>query len=91
MGRKHSPKGQIVLKKAEKLSAVKAALPGGATAEDFASKFQEMYPQDWDRINGRYKQHEGGTPRGKSHPMPEPKKYLLNMVKHFLKQDAENN
>jgi hypothetical protein len=44
VGREHSPKGQIVLKKAEKLETVNAALPAGSSPEDFAAKFQEMYP-----------------------------------------------
>ena len=85
MGRKHSPKGQIVLKKAEKLEAVSAALPTGASPEDFAAKFQEMYPEDWGKIMRRYKAHERQTPRGKGHPMPQPTQYLLNMVNNFIK------
>jgi hypothetical protein len=85
VGRKAVPKGQVVLKKGEKLRAVGAALPSGASAEDFAAKFRELYPKDWDNIVSRYKTHERLTKPGKSHPMPEPKKYLLNMVKVFLK------
>jgi len=85
VGRTHTPKGQIVLKKTEKLNAVKAALPSGASPEDFAAKFQEMFPEDWDNIKRRYKMHERLTPQGKTHPMPEPTKYLLNMVKNFTK------
>jgi hypothetical protein len=46
MGRKHSPKGQIVLKKTEKLEAVRAALPSGSSPEEITVKFQEMYPED---------------------------------------------
>ncbi len=80
MGRKHSPKGQVVLKKAEKLKAVEASLSSGASDGTFAAKFKEMYPQDWAKIVGRYKQHER---TGKAHPMPEPEKYLLNMVKVY--------
>lgn len=85
MGRKHSPKGQIVLKKGVKLRAVEATLPPGFSWEDFAAKFQEMYPDDWERIVRRYQAHERRTQPGKGHPMPEPKKYLLNMVKNFIK------
>jgi len=85
VGRIHSPKGQIVLKKAEKLEAVNVALPPGSSPEDFAKKFQEMYPEDWSKIIRRYNAHERHTPRGKGHPMPEPTQYLLNMVKNFIK------
>jgi hypothetical protein len=85
MGRKTVPKGQVVLKKAEKLKVVGAALPSGASAEDFAAKFKELYPKDWDNIVSRYKAHERLTKPGKSHPMPEPNQYLLNMAKGFLK------
>lgn len=90
MGRKHSPKGQIVLKKAEKLEAIKAALPTGSSPEDFAAKFQEMYPEDWDKITRRYKAHERQNTKGQGHPMPEPKQYLLNMVKNFIKTNSSN-
>lgn len=84
MGRKHSPKGQVVLMKDEKLEAVGAVLPSGSPPESYATKFQEMYPEDWDKIVRRYNQHERQTPPGKTHPMPEPKQYLLNMVNNFL-------
>lgn len=90
MGRKHSPKGQIVLKKTEKLEAVNAVLPAGSSPENFVAKFQEMYPEDWNNITRRYKAHEHHTPRGKGHPMPEPTQYLLNMVKNFIKTKPVN-
>jgi hypothetical protein len=83
VGRTHSPKGQVVLKKAEKLKAVNEALPYGASFETIAAKCKEMYPDDWDRIVARYKKHERMTKPGKTHPMPEPETYLLNMVKTF--------
>jgi hypothetical protein len=79
-----------VLKKAEKLAAVDAALPEGSSPEDFAAKFQEMYPEDWGKITRRYKAHERHTPRGKGHPMPEPATYLVNMVKNFIKKKHTN-
>jgi hypothetical protein len=84
MGRKHSPKGQVVLRKDEKMKSVVAALPAGSTPDSYATKFQEMYPEDWGKIVRRYKRHERQTPRGKAHPMPEPNQYLLNMVNNFL-------
>ena len=80
MGRK----GYVVLKKAEKLEAVDAALPSGSSPEDYITKFRGLYPEDWDNIVRKYNEHERRTPAGKSHPMPEPKQYVLNMVKTFL-------
>ena len=90
MGRKHSPKGQIVLKKAEKLGAVSAVLPPGASPEDFVAKFQELYPEDWSKINRRYQAHQRQNTKGKRHPMPDPKQYLLNMVKNFIKTNSSD-
>jgi len=89
VGRTHSPKGQIVLKKKEKLEAVKAAMPGAYSLEDFAAKFQEMYPEDWGKIASRYEEHERNA-QGKGHPMAQPWQYLLNMVKNFLKAKDTN-
>jgi len=85
MSTKHSPKGQIVLKKQEKLEAVMAAMPAGGPPEYIANKFQEMYPKDWDKIIRRFQLHVDHS-RGKGHPMPEPRQYLMNMVGVFLKQ-----
>jgi hypothetical protein len=89
MGRKHSPKGQIVFKKSEKLEAVYAVLPPGSSVDNFATKFKELYPEDWGKIISRYTAHERNTPQGKGHPMPEPTKYLLNMVKNFIARKAK--
>jgi hypothetical protein len=83
VGRTHSPKGQIVLKKKEKLEAVKAVMPAGCPPENFAVKFQEMYPKDWDKIVRRFQMHEAHS-EGKGHPMAQPWQYLMNMVKVFL-------
>ncbi|MEA5523594.1 hypothetical protein [Nodularia spumigena] len=47
--------------------------------EDFILKFQDLYPNDWQKIVARYEAHEKLTPKGKSHPMPKPEKYLLNI------------
>jgi len=80
---KHSPKGQIVVKKDQKLAAVAAAIPQDCSDEIFADKFKKMYPHDWDRIVQRYQQHENATPVGKKNPMAEPAQYLLNMVKVY--------
>jgi len=89
MGREHSPKGQVVLRKAEKLAAIDASLPPGSSPEAYADKFRETYPDDWQRIVSRYGKHERLTKPGKHHPMPNPEQYLLNMVNVFLKKKEE--
>lgn len=89
MGRVHSPKGQVVLNKGHKLKAVAAQLSPEASDDDFAAKFKELYPEDWDRIVSRYRKHERVN-KGKPHPMPNPEKYLLSMVKtHRAKAAAD--
>jgi hypothetical protein len=85
VARKHTPKGQIILKKEEKLRTVAAALPTGFSGQDFVAKFKEMYPKDWNNIVRRYEQHQRLTKPGKGHPMPEPTKYLLNIARNYIK------
>ena len=80
---KHSSKGQIVLKRERKLEVVYRAMPPQSAIEEHMAKFKELYPEDWQSLVYRYKEHERHTPKGKSHPMPEPTQYLLNMVKKY--------
>src|SRR5215813_224397 len=83
---KHSPKGHIVLKRDRKLEVVYRAMsPQSALAEHMA-KFTELYPEDWQSLVYRYKEHERHPPKGKPHPMPEPTQYLLTMVKNYYRK-----
>jgi len=50
------------------------------------AKFTELYPEDWQSLVYRYKEHERHPPKGKSHPMPEPTQYLLTMVKNYYRK-----
>lgn len=68
----------VILKKDEKVASVAAELPDGFSQEDFATKFKEMYPKDWERIQKAYRDHERKTKPGKTHPMPAPEQYLKN-------------
>ena len=43
---KHSPKGQIVLKRDRKLEVVYRALPPQSALEEHLAKFKELYPAD---------------------------------------------
>lgn len=86
MGRQQVPKGQVFLKKEEKIEATVSALDANHSEEQFVIKFQELYPEDWEKIVKRYEAHERLTPEGKTHPMPPPQKYLTNAYKTVLKK-----
>ncbi|NMA49625.1 MAG: hypothetical protein GX947_07650 [Tissierellia bacterium] len=78
------------MKAHEKIPKVIEALDQGFTDDEFIEKFQEMFPKEWQNVNRRYNQHERLTKEGKSHPMPEPKKYLLLKSHKYLKQVRDN-
>src|SRR2546428_13634522 len=80
---KHSTKGQIILKRDRKLEVVYRAMPPQSSLEEHMAKFKEMYPEDWQSLVYRNKEHERHTPEGQPHPMPEPTQHLLNIVKHY--------
>ncbi|AHJ26996.1 hypothetical protein PN465_22985 [Nodularia spumigena CS-584] len=79
MARARVPKGQVFVKKEEKILKTLNNLKLTHSDEDFILKFQDLYPNDWQKIVARYEAHEKLTPKGKSHPMPKPEKYLLNI------------
>ena len=75
----------VITKKDEKISAVVNLLTEEYSEDEFVDKFKEQYPKDWDKIVKSYHDHERRTKPGKSHPMPEPKQYLKNALKVWLK------
>ncbi|MBD2138703.1 hypothetical protein H6F32_14160 [Anabaena sp. FACHB-1237] len=81
MRRLRVPKGQVFLKKEEKILRTLKNLNGNHSDSDFILKFKELYPDDWQKIVARYEAHQRLTPKGKSHPIPPPEKYLLNISK----------
>ena len=83
---KHSPKGQLVLKRDRKLEVVYRALPPQSALEEHLAKFKELYPADWQSLVYRYQEHERHPPKGQFHPMPEPTQSLLNMVKNYYRK-----
>lgn len=87
MSRKRVPKGQVFLKKEEKLLATIAHLDANYSDDEFISKFKELYPEDWGNIVKRYDAHEQLTPKGKVHPMPPPPKYLLNISHKYRNKE----
>ena len=48
-----------------------------------------MYPDDWNRINKRYKEHKEIN-KGKAGPMPEPNKYLINTYNNYYRKMQES-
>jgi hypothetical protein len=61
-------------------------MPPQSAIEEHMAKFKEMYPDDWQSLVYRYKEHARHTPEGQPHPLPEPTQYLLNMVKHYYRK-----
>jgi len=76
----------LVLKKEEKLQNTIDMLDNSYTKDEFVEKFKELYPKDWSKIVKNYQKHERKTKEGKTHPMPEPKQYVLNMLNVWLKK-----
>lgn len=89
MSRKRVPKGQVFLKKEEKVSVTISALDTAHTEMQFVEKFKELYPDDWLKIVNRYNAHERLTGEGKSHPMPNPTQYLVNMYKNQKRKERK--
>ena len=81
MSRQRVPKGQVFLKKEEKIAAALGLLPPDHSDAEFIAKFREQHESDWQKVVDRYEAHERVTKPGKSHPMPPPEKYLLNAAR----------
>lgn len=86
MSRERVSKGQIIMKKEEKLPKVAAIMPVGFTDDDYIEEFKRVYSKYWDNIVKRYNQHERLAKPGKGHPMAEPRKYLLNVSRKYLEE-----
>lgn len=78
----------VIVKKEEKIGKVVALLPADFTDKQFIEAFIETFPKEWERVQKVYKDHERRTKPGKSHPMPEPIKYLSNALKSWQKKNA---
>ncbi|NDY73501.1 hypothetical protein DO021_17660 [Desulfobacter hydrogenophilus] len=78
----------VIVKKNEKIGQVISSLPVGFTNDQFIDAFIEKFPKEWERIKKVYADHERRTRPGKSHPMPEPKKYLVNSLTNWKKKNS---
>ncbi len=85
MTRKRVSKGALIPNKEKKLAEVFNFIGDKNSFESFKNLFIKMYPKDWERINQRYKEHKEIN-KGKSGPMPEPNRYLLNTYNNYIKK-----
>lgn len=84
MGKKHVIKSQIIKDKKEKIEKIFNDLGKSLNLEVFIETFKESYPDDWDSIVKRYKEHKKLSKKGKKYPMPEPNKYLENIYDKYV-------
>lgn len=85
MSRQRVSKGQIIMKKEEKLPKIASIMPAGFTDDDFVEEFKKLYSKYWANIVKRYNEHVRLS-KGKSFPMPEPRKYLLNVSRKYIQE-----
>jgi hypothetical protein len=86
MGRTRVSKGQIIMRKEEKLTKVAKVMELKFGNGDFVAMFQYMYPKDWMNIEKRYKEHLEVNRNREAIPMPEPTKYLLMVSKKYIEE-----
>jgi hypothetical protein len=79
----------VIVKKEEKIGSVVSSLPVDFTEAQFIEAFIEKYPKEWERVQLVYREHELRTKPGKSHPMPEPRRYLINALKAWKKKNLK--
>ena len=77
----------VIVKKEEKISKVTSLLQAGFTEDQFVDAFIKEFPKDWENVQKAYRDHERRTKPGKSHPMPKPKKYLVNALNNWKKKN----
>lgn len=84
MGKKHVVKSQIIKDKKDKIEKIFSDLGKSLNLEGFIKTFKENYPEDWNSIVKRYKEHKKLSKKGKKYPMPEPDKYLENIYNNYI-------
>lgn len=81
----------VIVKKDEKISVVASSLSESFSPDEFVSKFQELYPKDWGKVEKCYREHQRNTKPDKTHPMPEPTQYLKNALNVWQKSHKKHN
>jgi hypothetical protein len=83
MSRQRVSKGKVFPKPDEKIIKTLQALEPNCSDESLVTKFKLLFLDDWKKILKHYEDHERLTPEGKSHPMPQPTKYLINKFRKY--------
>lgn len=78
----------LIVKKEEKIAETVSSLQNGFSEAQFVDAFIERFPKECERIQEVYRDHERRTKPGKNHPMPEPRKYLVNALKTWKKKNS---
>lgn len=80
--------GSTLKNKGRKISEVVSSLPPDFSEDDFIARFQELYPEEWEKIGEKHQEqlcnHEPGTVI----TMPEPRKYLSNILRVWKRKQA---
>lgn len=77
--------GAIIPKKEEKVRYIFELMGNNPSEELFVKLFKEHYPKEWKNVIRTYEREERKS-KGKTHPMPEPNKYMSNMYKVYYKK-----
>lgn len=90
MARKRVSKGALITNKDKKLKKVFEVIGESRNVSEFKEIFKKLYEKDWNRIQKRFQEHEKLS-KGKSHPMPNPEKYLENTYNNYIKKMQEGD
>lgn len=80
--------GSTLKKKGHKISEVVASLPPDFSEDDFIARFQELYPEEWEKIGEKHQQQLLNQEPGTVITMPEPRKYLSNILRVWKRKQA---
>lgn len=76
----------VISKKNEKVENVVNTLNTGFTTAEFISKFIELYPSEWHKLEKESAKYKEKTKSGKINPMPSPTQYLTNALNVWRKR-----
>lgn len=68
----------MISKANEKFAYVIDQLGNEFTCDEFIAAFIDTYPKDWEKVVKCWNKHKRQN-KGKKQPMPEPRKYLMNV------------
>ncbi|MBI1920801.1 MAG: hypothetical protein HYS23_06930 [Geobacter sp.] len=80
--------GSTLKKKDQKIAEVVASLPLDFSEADFIARFQELYPEEWEKIGEKHQQQLRDQEPGMVLTMPEPRRYLSNILRVWKRKQA---